>query len=307
MARLTTQIAGLTLENPVLTASGTFGFGLDYEGIADLSALGGIVLKSLTVAPRPGNPPPRLAETPCGILNSIGLENPGLQRFLDEILPRVASLPTAVVASIAGETVEDFEILAEALGNAEGIDAVEANVSCPNQKAGGMAFGVDAGATAEVVRRIRPRCARPLVVKLTPNVTDVAPIAKAAEAEGADAVSLVNTFQGLAVDWRARRPSIRGIRGRGGVSGPAIKPLALRFVNDAYRSVSIPVIGMGGIVTGEDALEFLVAGARAVQVGTATFTDPHAPVKVVRELNTLLDGSGEPDVESWVGSLHAEP
>ncbi|MHC4778622.1 MAG: dihydroorotate dehydrogenase [Planctomycetota bacterium] len=306
MANVTTKIGRLKLRNPVLTASGTFGFGLDHAGVMDLAEVGGIVLKSLTVAPRAGNPPPRLAETPSGILNSIGLENPGLDRFLSHILPRVATLPTAVVASIAGESVDDFVALAKGLGMVEGLDAIEVNVSCPNQEAGGMAFGVDASLTAKLVERLRPDVDGPLIVKLTPNVTRIAPIAKAAESAGADAIALVNTFQGLAVDWRSRKPAIHGIRGRGGLSGPAIKPLALRFVADAFEAVSIPIIGMGGISTGEDALEFIVAGATAVQVGTATFVDPEAPVRVAQEIEMLLDGAGTADLEAWVGSLSPE-
>ncbi|MHC5037647.1 MAG: dihydroorotate dehydrogenase [Planctomycetota bacterium] len=307
MAQLTVQLGSLTLKNPILAASGTFGFGFELSELLDLSALGGIVLKSLTVSPRAGNPPPRLAETPAGVLNSIGLENPGLERFLDEILPAVRPLPTAVVASIAGERVSDFERLAEALGAAEGIDALEVNVSCPNQEGGGMAFGVDPKMTATVVQAVRAKCAKPVFVKLTPNVTQVAPIARSAEQAGADAVALVNTFQGLVIDWRERRPAIRGLRGRGGVSGPAIKPLALRHVRDAFEAVSIPVIGMGGIVSAEDAMEFIVAGATAVQIGSAHFRDPEASVKMAGALSTLLEAAEEPDIRQWIGTLQDNP
>jgi len=305
MAHLAVQIGSLELRNPILAASGTFGFGSEFEGVADLQALGGIVLKSLTVSPREGNPPPRIAETPAGMLNSIGLENPGLDRFLDEILPGIRELPTALVASIAADRVEDFETLARALGGAAGLAAVELNVSCPNQASGGMAFGVDPAQTAHAVRTVRPYVEKPLIVKLTPNVGDIAPIARAAEDGGADAVALVNTFQGLAVDWEERRPSIRGIRGRGGLSGPAIKPLALRFVHDAFLAVSIPVIGMGGIVTAEDVMEFVVAGSSAVQVGTANFMDPRACEKIAMELEWLLDDTVAPDLRDWIGTLAA--
>lgn len=305
MADLAVQIGSLTFRNPVLAASGTFGYGLAFEGLVDLEALGGIVFKSLTVEPRAGNPAPRIAETPSGLLNSIGLENPGLQAFLDDVLPRAASLPTARIASIAGESVGDFETLAGALDPHDALDALEVNVSCPNQEAGGMTFGVDPALTARVTAAVRRCWSRTLIVKLTPNVTDMAPVAQAAEAEGADAVALVNTFQGLAVDWRRRRPAIHGIEGRGGLSGPAVKPMALRFVHDVYKAVGIPVVGMGGIVTAGDAMEFVVAGASAVQVGTAHFMDPKASEILARDLEVQLDGTPEPILRRWIGALRS--
>ncbi|MCU0722620.1 MAG: dihydroorotate dehydrogenase [Planctomycetes bacterium] len=305
MATLSVKLGALALRNPVLAASGTFGFGLGFEGLVDLSAIGGVVLKSLTVEPRAGNPPPRVAETPAGMVNSIGLENPGLRAFLAETLPSVAGLPTVVIASVAGERVDDFVRLAGALDPEEAIDALEVNVSCPNQAAGGMAFGADPTLAAQVVRAVRRAARKPVLVKLTPACADLGAVAQAAEAEGADALTVANTFPALPVDWRRRRPAIAGIRGRGGLSGPAVKPMALRLVQEAYRRVKIPIVASGGIVTADDAMEFVVAGATAVQVGTATFLDPRAPQLVAEGLARLLDSTSEPDLHAWIGTLKA--
>lgn len=303
MARTTTRIGSLALRNPVLAASGTFGFGREMADLCPLEQIGGVVVKSVTVEPRAGNPPPRIAETPSGMINSIGLENPGLQRFLSELLPDLDRLPCAVIVSIAGDRAEEFPALAAALNGPDRVDAIEVNVSCPNQKAGGMSFGADPDAAASVVAAVRAETGKPLIVKLTPAVPDIRPVARAVESAGADAVCAVNTFPALAVDWRARTPRIHGKAGRGGLSGPAVKPMALRFVNDAFNAVAIPVVGCGGIVNAGDALEFIVAGAAAVQVGTANFLDPSATARIARDLSALLDGTAQPDIADWVGTL----
>ncbi len=300
---LSVKLGPLALKNPVIAASGTFGFGLDFAELFSPSLLGGIVLKSLTREPRIGNPAPRIAETPSGLLNSIGLENPGLDRFVSDVLPSLSMLDTRIFASIAGGKPGEFVHLASALSEHRRIDALELNVSCPNQAEGGMAFGTSPKAVESLVTQVRKATKLPLAVKLTPNVTDIAEVARAAEAGGADIISLVNTFLGLMVDWRKRTPQIAGLRGRGGVSGPAIKPMALRMVRDVFKAVRLPLIGMGGISCASDALEFIVAGASAVQVGTANLTNPMACAELPAEMARLLESECISSLSSLVGTL----
>jgi dihydroorotate dehydrogenase (NAD+) catalytic subunit len=285
--KLTTDLGrGLRLANPVLAASGTFGYGVEAARFFDVSRLGAIVGKTITKEPRDGNAPPRMAETPAGMLNSIGLQNPGLERFLAETLPRMTSLGVPVVANVAGEDPQQFAELAHAVSKAKGVVAIELNISCPNVSHG-LDLAQDPERCAEVVSACRRVTERPLWAKLTPNVADVRPVARAAEAAGADALVTGNTVLGLAVDWRRGKPRLA--RGAGGLSGPAIRPIALRFTRDACRAVKIPVIGCGGIRDAEDALEFLCVGAAAVQVGTATFVEPTAALDVVRGIEALLE------------------
>jgi dihydroorotate dehydrogenase (NAD+) catalytic subunit len=288
-------------KNPVIAASGTFGYGVEFKDLVDLDSVGGIVVKGISREPIPGNPAPRLWEARAGMINSVGLQNIGLERFLTEKLPELIGLSTPIIANVFGYTPEDYLEVIRAFNTAEGLSAYELNVSCPNTKHGGLAFGVDEPALADLVRRVRAATSRPLIVKLSPNVTSIEPFARIAEAEGADAVSLVNTFVSLAVDARTRKPRVGA--GYGGLSGPAIKPIALRMVYQAAKAVRIPVIGMGGIASGEDAAEFLVAGATAVQVGTATFWDPAAPVKIARQLGKLLPKLGVKSARELVGTL----
>ena len=300
-ARLQTSLCGIRLRNPVLAASGTFGYGVEFERLADLNALGGLVVKGLSREPMEGNPPPRIWEACAGMLNSIGLQNIGVRAFVREKLPALARLRTAVVANVFGYAVDDYVEVARVLESAEGLAAYELNVSCPNTRHGGIYFSSDPALLAEVVQAVKRVARRPVIVKLSPNVTAIEPLARAAEASGADAISLVNTFIALAIDAGTRRPRLGA--GFGGLSGPAIKPLALRLVYQAAEAVKIPVIGLGGISTGEDAAEFLVAGASAVQVGTATFWDPGSPVRVARELGRFLRDEKIGNVREIVGTL----
>jgi dihydroorotate dehydrogenase (NAD+) catalytic subunit len=299
--RLAITLCGIPLRNPVIAASGTFGYGLEFEKLVDLNALGGFVVKGLSREPMAGNPPPRIWEAKAGMINSIGLQNIGVQAFIREKLPKLAKLKTAVFANVFGYATEDYAEVVRALESAEGLAGYELNVSCPNTSHGGIYFSSDPAMLAEVVGATRRVAKRPLVVKLSPNVAQIEPLARAAEEAGADAISLVNTFVALAVDARARRSRIGA--GFGGLSGPAIKPIALRLVYQAAQSVRIPVIGMGGIATGEDAAEFLIAGANAVQVGTATFWDPGSPARIARELDAFLKQQSIDHVEKLVGAL----
>ena len=308
MPDLETQFCGLHLKNPVIASSGTFGYGLEFESIFDLTRLGGFVVKGLSKEPIAGNPPPRLVETPSGMLNSIGLQNVGVRAFVEEKLPKLAGLDTAVFANVFGYEPNDYVEVLRVLEDAEGLAGYELNVSCPNTKHGGMQFGSDPGLLSEVVSLARKAVARrpsgplrPLIVKLSPNVTDIASMARAAEEAGADALSLVNTFLGMAIDARTRRPGLGA--NFGGLSGPAIKPLALRMVYQAAQAVRIPVIGIGGIATGEDVAEFLLAGASAVQVGTATFWDPESPGRIVDEFRRFLQVGGIAGSADLVGAL----
>jgi len=300
MANLTTRLGGLTLRNPVMTASGTFGNGEEVADLLDLTQLGAIVGKTVTRQPRSGNPPPRTCETAAGLLNAIGLQNVGLERFLIEKLPYLANCGTPVVVNVAGDSVEDFGALCSALTNVPGVAAIELNISCPNV-AHGLDFATDPVLTEAVVATARTRTTLPLFAKLSPNVTDITLIARAAERGGADALTVANTFVGMAVNIRTRRPRLTNITG--GLSGPAIKPLALRAVYRCAGAVGIPVIGAGGIASANDAVEFLVAGATAVQVGTATFAQPDAAILVVEGINKYLDDAGMANIGELVKSL----
>ncbi|MCR4434349.1 MAG: dihydroorotate dehydrogenase [Clostridiales bacterium] len=297
---LKVSIGALKLKNPVIAASGTFGFGREYSEFIDLNRLGGISVKGLTLAPRQGNKPPRIAETPAGILNSVGLQNPGVHAFLRDELPFLKQYNTAVIANIAGNTIEEYCEMAELL-SASDIDAVELNVSCPNVKQGGVSFGNTAAGVSEIVGRVRPCCKKTMIVKLTPNVTDIKEIAAAAEASGADAISLINTLLGMAIDIHRRKPVLAN--NTGGLSGPAVKPVALRMVYEAANTVKIPVIGMGGITCGEDAVEFLLAGASAVMVGTANFTNPHACMDVLKGIENYLKMYNNHCIYDIIGKL----
>ena len=301
MSRLATSFCGIALRNPVIAASGTFGYGLEFEKQVGLDSLGGLVVKGLSREPIEGNPAPRLYETAAGMINSIGLQNVGVRAFVAEKLPALAKLRTAVFANVFGYQTEDYVEVARVLEDHEGLAAYELNVSCPNTKHGGIYFSSDPALLSEVVSAVKRVVRRPLIVKLSPNVAAIEPLARAAEESGADALSLVNTVVALAIDAHTRRPRIGA--GFGGLSGPAIKPIAVRLVCQAARSVKIPVIGLGGIATGEDAAEFLIAGASAVQVGTATFWDPQSPARIARELGEFLDREGIGNVGEIVGTL----
>ena len=297
-------IGGLTLQNPVMTASGTFGYGREFSLLIDLNRLGGIVVKGLALAPVKGNPPPRIVETPCGMLNAIGLENVGIDAFAAEKLPFLRTLSVPVVANIYGTRVEEYAALAGRIDALEGVAGVEVNISCPNVKAGGVVFGVDPEAAAAVVAAVRRNTAKPLIVKLSPNVTDITRIARRVEDAGADALSLINTITGMAIDVETRRPKLANITG--GLSGPAIRPVAVRMVWQVARAVRIPVIGIGGIVKAEDAVEFLIAGASAVQVGTANFRNPCAALEIAEGIEAYLVRHGIPDVHDLIGSLRTD-
>jgi dihydroorotate dehydrogenase (NAD+) catalytic subunit len=300
MINLSTDIAGCKLKNPVIAASGTFGFGREYAEYIDLNAIGGISVKGLTLKPRKGNAPPRIAETPAGILNSVGLQNPGVEAFIKNEIPFLRQYNTAIIANVAGSTIEDYCEMAEVLSEAD-IDAIELNVSCPNVKTGCVAFGNTPAGISEITSRVRSYCKKPLIVKLTPNVTDIKEIALAAEASGADALSLINTILGMAIDIYKRRPILAN--NMGGLSGPAVKPVAVRMVYEVSKSVKIPVIGMGGISTGNDAIEFMLAGAAAVMVGTANFVNPDACTQVVNGIESYLDMYNYSRVKDIIGKL----
>jgi len=299
--RLAVDLCGIRLRNPIIAASGTCAYGLEMEGLVDWSKVGGLVVKGLSIEPIAGNPPPRICETYGGMVNSIGLQNIGVRRFIEEKAPKLARLSTSVFANVFGYAVEDYVEVVAALEDAPGLAGYELNVSCPNTKHGGMFFSSEPRLLAEVVSAVKRRARRPVIVKLSPNVARIEPLAAAAEEAGADAISLVNTFLALAVDVRTRRPRIGA--GFGGLSGPAIKPIALRLVYEAVRAVRIPVIGLGGISTGADAAEFLIAGARAVQVGTASFWDPGATARIAGELDRFLSEEGIERVSSLIGTL----
>ena len=298
---LSVDIGRLRLKNPVMTASGTFGYGREFGHLIDLNGLGAIIVKGISLEPSKGNPPPRIIETPCGMLNAIGLENVGLQAFLSEKLPFLKTLDTPVLVNIYGKTIEEYEALASGLDGVDGVRGLEVNISCPNVKAGGVAFGVDPRTAYEVTAAVRRRTDLPLIVKLTPNVTDIAQIARSVEEAGADAVSMINTITGMAVNIHTRRPRLANVTG--GLSGPAIKPVALRMVWQAVRVLNIPVIGVGGIMTAEDALEFIVVGATAVQVGTANFIDPHGTMDIIDGIERFLVDQKIVHLTRIIGSL----
>lgn len=299
---LSVNIAGMKLKNPVIAASGTFGFGREYSKFFDLNRLGGISVKGLTLEPRKGNAPPRIAETPGGILNSVGLQNPGVHAFIRDEIPFLRQYDVAVIANIAGNTIEDYCRMAEILSDAD-IDAIELNVSCPNVKEGCLLFGSTPKGVSEVTAAVRSLCKKPLIVKLTPNVTDIAQIAKAAEDSGADSVSLINTLLGMAIDIDKRKPILANIMG--GLSGPAVKPVAVRMVYQVAKAVKIPVIGMGGISNRNDAVEFLLAGASAVMVGTAGFVNPGVWVETIEGIEAYMIKHGFKKVSDLTGALQA--
>ena len=298
---LSVEIGRLRLRNPVMTASGTFGYGEEYAPYVDLSRLGAIVVKGLSLKPRMGNPPPRIVETPCGMLNAVGLQNVGVNAFIGEKLPFLAQFDLPVIANIFGESVEEYGKVAEILSQASGVHGLEVNISCPNVKKGGIAFGANPDMAADVTRRVKASTDLPVIVKLTPNVTDIAEIAESVEAAGADAISLINTITGMSVDIERRVPHLRNITG--GLSGPAIKPVALRMVWQVIQRVSVPVIGLGGIMTARDALEFLIVGARAVQVGTAHFIHPHAAIDILEGIEDYLEQHQFDDINQLIGTL----
>lgn len=300
---LAVDLAGLRLKNPVMTASGTCGYAEELAPYADLSGLGAVVVKTITLLPRVGNPAPRIAETPSGMLNSIGLQNVGIEAFLREKLPILRRLKVPILVNIAGKSVEEYAELAKRLEGVPGVSALELNISCPNV-AGGLDYGTDPSLTREVVRAVKQVSSVPVVPKLSPNVTDITVVARAAADGGADALSLINTLLGVAIDPHSRRPKIHTVTG--GLSGPAIKPVALRMVWEVSHTVPLPLIGIGGIQTGEDAVEFLLAGATAVQVGTATFVDPRAPLKVRDGIAAYCARHGVRDVRTLVGALQAD-
>jgi dihydroorotate dehydrogenase (NAD+) catalytic subunit len=300
-SRLKTSLCGIPMRNPVIAASGTFGYGLEFAHLVDLNALGGLVTKGLSREPIAGNPAPRLWEATAGMINSVGLQNVGVHEFVQEKLPKLSAFQVPVFANVFGYSIEDYLEVIRVLESHPGLAGYELNVSCPNTQHGGIYFSSDPQLLAEVVRGVRAVAKRPLIVKLSPNVARIQPLAKAAEEAGADAISLVNTFVSLAIDPRTRKPRIGA--GFGGLSGPAIKPIALRMVYEAANAVKIPVVGLGGIGSGEDAAEFLIAGAQAVEVGTANFWDPQAPVKIARELDRFLRDEKIGSVRDLIGTL----
>jgi dihydroorotate dehydrogenase (NAD+) catalytic subunit len=302
VSRLAVALNRLQLANPILVASGTFGYAREMQPFVPLAKLGGIIPKTVTPLPRIGNPPPRTLETPAGLLNSIGLDNDGLDAFLTKHLPFLLDLGTSLIVNIAGATIEEFVAISARLDAFPRIAGLELNISCPNVS-GGVDFGTDAALAADLVARVRAACRFPVIAKLTPNVTQIVPIAQAVAEAGADAVSLVNTFQGLAVDWRRRRPILGA--GTGGLSGPAIKPLALRCVWQVARAVNVPIIGVGGIASLNDVMEYLVCGASAVQVGTANFYDPGVAARLVDELEQLVAAEGWANLSAVIGTLQA--
>ena len=295
------NIGGMELQNPVLTASGTFGYAREFDHLIDLNRLGGIVVKGLSLRPTKGNPPPRIVETACGMINAIGLENVGIEAFITEKLPFLQDLFPPVIVNIYGKLEDEYRQLAARVDEVAAIDGIEVNISCPNVKAGGMAFGVDPRAAFSVIRAVREQTSKPVIVKLSPNVTDITEIAAAVEEAGADCLSLINTISAMAVDINTRRPKIANIVG--GLSGPAIKPVALRMVWQVAQKSKIPIIGIGGIMAAEDALEFLIAGATAIQVGTANFVNPRATTEIIDGIEAFLVEKGIPSVMDIVGTL----
>jgi dihydroorotate dehydrogenase (NAD+) catalytic subunit len=301
MADLRVNIGALALKNPVMTASGTFGYGLEFEDFIDLGGLGGIIVKGTTLKPREGNDYPRMAETASGMLNCVGLQNKGVEYFCEHIYPQIKDIDTNMIVNVSGSSPEDYAECAARIDALEKIPAIELNISCPNVKDGGMAFGVTCQGASSVVKAVRQAYHKTLIVKLSPNVTDIAEIARAVEAEGADSVSLINTLMGMAIDIE-RRKKVLSI-GTGGLSGPAVKPVALRMVYQVAKAVKIPVVGLGGISTAKDAIEFLMAGATAIEIGTANFLDPAVTIKVRDGINDWLDQHGCKDVHEIIGCL----
>ncbi|MDE6764923.1 MAG: dihydroorotate dehydrogenase [Duncaniella sp.] len=301
MANLAVKIGGLNLKNPVLTASGTFGYGEEFAPFIDLDRLGGYIIKGTTLNHREGNPYPRMVETPSGMLNAVGLQNKGVDYFINEIYPRIKDYKSELVVNVSGARVEDYVETARRLAEIDGINAIEVNISCPNVKEGGMAFGTTTTGAAEVTKAIRAVYPKTLIVKLSPNVTSIADIAKAVEAEGADSVSLINTLMGMSIDVERRRPHLSTITG--GLSGPAVRPVAVRMVWQTAKAVKIPVIGLGGIMNGRDAIEFMLAGATAVEIGTANFIDPAVTMKVIDFMEEYCSRHGINDINDIVGCI----
>ena len=302
MANLTTHIgAHLRLNNPVMTASGTFGYGIEYADLIDLSRLGAVIVKGTTAEPRQGNAYPRMTETPSGMLNAVGLQNKGVDYFIEKIYPRICDMGTQIIVNVGGSSVETYMECAEKIAMLNNIPAIELNISCPNVKQGGMGFGLCASSAARVVRAVRRVYPKTLIVKLSPNVTDVTEIARAAESEGADAVSLINTLLGMAIDTEHMRPLLSTVTG--GLSGPCIKPVALRMVWQTAHAVHIPIIGLGGITLWSDAIEFILAGATAVQVGTYNFVDPTITLKIIDGINAYCDRHGFNSISEVIGKL----
>lgn len=301
MAQLNVKVGGLDLKNPVMTASGTFGYGIEFADFIDLNQLGGFIVKGTTLHAREGNDYPRMAETPSGMLNCVGLQNKGVDYFCDHIYPQLKDIQSNVLVNVSGSSPEDYAECATRINELDHIPGIELNISCPNVKDGGMAFGVTCEGAASVVRAVRKRYDKTLIVKLSPNVTDIASIAKAVEAEGADSVSLINTLIGMSIDIE-RRQSRLSI-GTGGLSGPCVKPVALRMVWQVARAVNIPVVGLGGIMNATDAIEFLMAGATAIEIGTANFIDPTTTIRVINGINEWLDNHGVKDIHEIIGCM----
>lgn len=297
-------LGGLTLKNPVIAASGTYGFGREYEQYCPVETWGGIAVKGITPEPRAGNPAPRLTETPAGVLNAVGLENPGLEEFLKSYLLRLRNLPTAVIVNISGFSVEDYALLARSLGREAGIAALEVNISCPNVRHGGLQFGTDARSAQEVVAAVRRETDLPVIAKLSPNVTDIRELARAVERGGADIISLINTLLGMSIDVEQRRPVLGNLFG--GLSGPAIRPVAVRMVWEVYQAVALPIIGMGGITGWQDAVEFLLAGASAVSIGSGNFVNPRVPLQVLEGLEGYCRRQGFSSVQELTGLAQTE-
>lgn len=300
-SQLSVDIGGLVLKNPVMTASGTFGYAMEFDDLLDLERLGAVIVKGISLEPSRGNPPPRIVETACGMLNAIGLENVGIDGFIETKLPFLKRLSVPAWVNIYGKSVDAYARLAERIDALDAVAGVEVNISCPNVSAGGVAFGVLPEMAATVTRAVRARTGKPVMVKLSPNVTDITEIARAVEGAGADAISLINTITGMAIDVRTRRPRLANITG--GLSGPAIKPVALRMVWQVAGAVKIPVVGLGGIMTAEDALEFLMAGATAVQVGTANFVNPRASMEIIDGIGAFMNAEGIARIDEIIGSL----
>ncbi len=301
MADLRTNIGNLELKNPVMTASGTFGYGEEFEDFIDISQIGGIIVKGTTLNHREGNPYPRMAETPSGMLNAVGLQNKGVDYFVENIYPEISKIDTRMIVNVSGACVDDYVATARKIATLEHIPAIELNISCPNVKEGGMAFGTSCQSAAKVVKAVREVYPKTLIVKLSPNVTDIAEIAKAVENEGADSISLINTILGMAVNAEKRTPVLSTVTG--GLSGPCVKPIALRMVWQVYHAVKVPVIGLGGIMNATDAIEFMLAGASAIQIGTANFIDPAVTIKVANGINEYLDRQGCKSVKEIIGAL----
>ena len=298
---LSVNIGGLQLKNPVMTASGTFGYGEEYAPYMDINRLGAVIVKGLSLNARQGNPPPRIMETPCGMLNAIGLQNPGVQAFVRDKLPFLRQFNVAVVVNILGETVHEYKKIAEILSKTEGIHAIEVNISCPNVAKGGLSFGADPAAAYDITRAVKGVTHLPVMVKLTPNVTDIGAIAESVQEGGADAISLINTITGMSVDIEKRKPHLKMVTG--GLSGPSIKPVALRMVREAVKRVSIPVVGVGGITNASDALAFLIVGASAVQVGTANFVNPHVTIEIIEGIEDYMIRYEMSDIQELIGTL----